>query len=129
MAARAAACRRRPLRPAKLERVRLRAHPLRFIDPTGTDYVVNVDGGQSFRTSDAEFERRQGSPGAGISLLGGLVLAGGRIVGTYMYYSPVDRVPVDAGRRAEPGVNAALALGVATRRWRGNRSRATAGAA
>jgi RHS repeat-associated protein len=91
-----------------------RNNPLRFIDPTGTDYLVSVDGGQSFWASDREFELLRGNPGAGISLLGGLVLAGGRIVGTYEYYSPFDRVLVDAGRRAEPGVNAALALGAAT---------------
>jgi len=90
-----------------------RNNPLRFIDPTGTDYFVNVDGGQSFWASDAEFERLRGNPGAGISLLGGLVLAGGRIVGTYEYYAPFDRILVDAGRRAEPGVNAALMLGAA----------------
>ena len=90
-----------------------RNNPIRFVDPTGTDYFVNVDSGQAFWVSDREFDTLSANPGAGISLLGGLVVAGGRIVGTYQYYAPFDRVLVEAGRRAEPGVNLAIGVGIA----------------
>jgi RHS repeat-associated protein len=94
-----------------------RNNPLRMIDPDGTDYLVNVVGGDPFWSTDDEFERLKRNPGAGIRLLGNVVIASGRIVGTYDYFSPFDRVLIDAGQLADAGVKAAakeIAINAAT---------------
>ncbi len=84
-----------------------RNNPLVYVDPTGTDYFVNVSGGDSFWVDDdAALRRLQ---------VGGFTFAGnvirntaGKPVGTFQYFSRFDRVLVEAWRRAAPGVNAAL---------------------
>jgi RHS repeat-associated protein len=86
-----------------------RNNPLRFIDPTGTDYRVNVFGGDSFWVeSDRDL---QGLEQGGFSFRGGNIFnAAGTWVGTYEYFDPFARLAFDVSRTAGPGVNAALII-------------------
>ena len=87
-----------------------RNNPFRFVDPSGTDYFVNVDGGEAFwfeggYTQFSDFA-------SGYRLIGGseggfIQNAAGRIVGSYRYFDPFGRVVFESGRRAAPGVNLA----------------------
>jgi RHS repeat-associated protein len=81
-----------------------RNNPFRYADPDGTDYFLQVADGESFWTSDEDFERLKRSPGDGISLTRGVILASNKQVGTYRYFSPFDRTLIDAGRMADAGV-------------------------
>jgi len=95
-----------------------RNNPLRFWDPTGTDYVIKLDGYASVQVSDATFHKLQDDPGAGLRLWLGNVqeLRNGVwvTVGTYHYYDLIANVWRDAYNQSAPGVNAALAIGAVT---------------
>jgi RHS repeat-associated protein len=90
-----------------------RNNPLRFVYPTGTDYRVNVFGGDSFWVqTDRDL---QGLEQGGFSFRGGNIFnSAGTWVGTYDYFDPFARLAFDVSRTAGPGVNAAVGLGVAT---------------
>ena len=88
-----------------------RNNPLRFIDPTGTDYYVDVQGGEGFWIGDREFDRLSRNPGAGISLIGGFVVYNGRVVGSYQYFTPFSRILVDVGRRGQAGLRGVAFVG------------------
>jgi RHS repeat-associated protein len=89
-----------------------RNNPLRFVDPTGTDYRLNVFGGDSFWVeTDRDL---QGLEQGGFSFRGGNIFnTAGTWVGTYDYFDPFARLAFDVSRTAGPGVNAAVALGAA----------------
>jgi RHS repeat-associated protein len=90
-----------------------RNNPLRFIDPTGTDYLVNTFGGESFWV-ETDRDLRALEQG-GFSFRGGIILDSANTwVGTYHYFSPFARLAFDISRTAGPGVNAAVALGAVT---------------
>jgi RHS repeat-associated protein len=84
-----------------------RNNPLRFVDPTGTDYRVNAFGGDSFWVqTDRDLE---GLEQGGFSFRGGNIFNGaGTWVGTYEYFDPFARLAFDVSRTAGPGLNAAL---------------------
>jgi RHS repeat-associated protein len=85
-----------------------RNNPLRFIDPTGTDYIVHTRGGTPFWFTGSwnEFQGfAQGFTLEGGPFSGTIYNAAGQEVGTYRYFDPFDRVLVDAGMRAGPPVN------------------------
>ena len=61
-----------------------RNNPLKYTDPTGTEYEICAEGAPSCqRVSDQYFAYLERNPGAGIQLFGGYIYAGGRGVGTY----------------------------------------------
>ena len=82
-----------------------RNNPLRFVDPTGTEYYVTAEGGQAywFEGSWGAF----GTHAAGFKLdgdaFGGVIRdATGRQVGTYKYYNLLARLLVEIGDRSRP---------------------------
>jgi RHS repeat-associated protein len=87
-----------------------RNNPFRYADPTGTEYFINIFGGRAFW---AERLGAYTSGGFVFDQSGDILNATGDRVGTWKYYSPFQQVLFEAARRAEPGVNAALALGTA----------------
>lgn len=63
-----------------------RNNPLKYTDPTGTEYEICADGDQSDScgsVSDQYFAILSRNPGAGIRLSGGAIFAGNKIVGHY----------------------------------------------
>ena len=85
-----------------------RNNPLRFVDPSGTDYIVHTRGGTPFWFTGGwnEFEGfAQGYTLEGGPFSGTIYNAAGQAVGTYQYFDPFDRVLVDAGMRAGPPVD------------------------
>ena len=65
-----------------------RNSPLKFTDSTGTEYEVCIYGGAGFSgscgsVSDQKFSLLSLNPGVGISLWGGAIFAGNKVVGYY----------------------------------------------
>lgn len=89
-----------------------RNNPFRFIDPTGLDYVLALDGYSSVRISDAEFMRLQSNPGAGWRMWGGVIqqFRGDSWVTVGRYYDAFSVLAGDIVRKAQPGVD--LAVGI-----------------
>jgi RHS repeat-associated protein len=90
-----------------------RNNPLRFADPSGTEYFVSVEGGKSFWFGGS-FDAF-GAFASGFSLQGdasgGIILdATGKRVGAYKYFTPFSQMIFEAGRRAEPVVGVASAV-------------------
>jgi RHS repeat-associated protein len=87
-----------------------RNNPLSFIDPTGTDYFVNIDGGGtfSFEGSFNQFSAFASGFSLGGPLFGTIYNAAGKPVGTYRYYDAngFDAMVYRAGRTAEAAVAA-----------------------
>ena len=91
-----------------------RNNPLTYTDPTGTDYDICAYGGAGYRgscgsVSDQYFSQLYANPGAGITLWGGAIFAGNKVVGYYKY--------------AGPGINDFISLtGALSSRWLGEQS-------
>lgn len=96
-----------------------RNNPLRFVDPTGTDYRVNIFGSEAFWVgTDSELH---GLEQGGFSFRGGNIFNGADMwVGTYEYFDPfAARLAVNVARTAGPiadprfiaGIYGASALG------------------
>jgi RHS repeat-associated protein len=83
-----------------------RNNPLRYVDPSGTAYHINVYGSGSFWIDDdSDLSRYEQG---GFTFRSGVIFnAAGQSVGSYQHYSSFDRVFLDAGNRAAPGVNSA----------------------
>jgi len=85
-----------------------RNNPLRFWDPTGTDYVIKLDGHDSVMISDSSFHKLQDDPGSGFRLWLGNVqqLQNGVwvTIGTYHYYDLSAKLWADVAHRTEPMV-------------------------
>ena len=89
-----------------------RNDPLRFVDPTGTEYFVAIEGGTPFWIdNDRDLWKYE---------LGGVSFRSGRIynaanqdVGGYQHFGRFERVLFESGRQAAPGVNFAIGLGAA----------------
>ncbi len=65
-----------------------RNNPLKYTDPTGTEYEICVYGGSGYSgtcgsVSDQYFAILERNPGAGLRLWGGAIFAGGKAVGYY----------------------------------------------
>jgi hypothetical protein len=83
--------------------------PLRFADPTGTHYFIDVEGENAFRANTDIFSElsRFAYP---YSLVGGFNQGGiedsaGTRLGSYQYFGPFEFTLFDAGRRAQPAVD------------------------
>ncbi|MGB7219764.1 MAG: RHS repeat-associated core domain-containing protein, partial [Vicinamibacterales bacterium] len=92
-------------------------NPLRFVDPMGTDYYVNLYGGTPFWMEDRDFERWLRKPelaGPGISFLpgipqeDGLILSDRGIAGDYQYYTKISRLMLETGNRADALLKASV---------------------
>jgi RHS repeat-associated protein len=77
-----------------------RNNPLRFIDPTGTDYFVSVIGGQGFWAMDLGWL----SDGGFHFINGGIFNSSGVRVGTYKYLDPVAMFALHTGLLANDGL-------------------------
>jgi RHS repeat-associated protein len=100
-----------------------RNNPLRFVDPTGTEYEVRLGNGTTLYLTNDQFDRLWEYPGAGISFEGfwdnGEVWInnGGTKYGSYRYYYGFSDAIRDAGNRAEAQLKAyvkEMALDAAT---------------
>jgi RHS repeat-associated protein len=80
----------------------VRNNPLRFVDPTGTEYEVRLKNGITLYLTDQQFDRLSENPGAGISFANGEVWInnGAAKYGTYRYYYGFSDAIRDAGNSA-----------------------------
>jgi len=79
-----------------------RNNPLRFVDPTGTEYEVRLGNGTTMYLTNDQFDRLSDYPGAGISFDdGGIWINNGATkYGSYRYYYGFSDAIRDAGNRA-----------------------------
>jgi RHS repeat-associated protein len=87
-----------------------RNSPLRFVDPTGTDYEVTVTGGSPFWFGGSFNQFSAFAAGfslSGGSLSGTIYNSQGKAVGTYRHFDRIDRVFLQAGRQANAGFTVA----------------------
>jgi RHS repeat-associated protein len=85
-----------------------RGNPLKYVDLSGQDYCVAIEGGREFCMTPEEFDTLRANPGAGIVLTTSEVLAtvDGRLVhvGDVWYIDPLAGMLYQAGRMAAPVV-------------------------
>jgi RHS repeat-associated protein len=86
-----------------------RNNPLRFVDPTGTDYFIQVEGGRGFWVDeDRDLWKYEAG---GFSFTDGVIRnAVNQPVGWYMHFTKENRLFADAFRRASPGVDVAVGV-------------------
>jgi len=86
-----------------------RNNPLRFEDPTGTDYRIKIRGGPSWRLGDSEFKDLQNDPGEGFFVTPTKVYERGQSIGEVTYVNEVfERFTSDIAARSEAGIRAGL---------------------
>ena len=93
-----------------------RSNPLRFVDPTGTDYIIAAEGGEPFWFDQGfgdfgalnRYLRGQGFSPLGSSDWGYILNAGGQIVAEYSYFSRSARVFGGVGLVADRWLNEQL---------------------
>jgi RHS repeat-associated protein len=84
-----------------------RNNPLKYVDPTGTEYEVRLGNGSTMYLTNDQFDRLRDNPGAGISFDGFWdsgdiwINNGGTRYGSYRYYYGFSDAIRDAGNRAE----------------------------
>jgi RHS repeat-associated protein len=86
-----------------------RNNPLRFVDPTGTDYFIQVEGGTGFWVNeDRDLWKYEAG---GFSFKGGVIYnAANAQVGVYQHFGKLERMVAEIAWRASPGVDAAVAV-------------------
>lgn len=87
-----------------------RNNPLKFIDPTGTEYEVRLGNGTTLYLTNDQFDRLWENPGAGISFENGEVWInnGATRYGSYRYYYGLSDMFRDAGNSAAQRIKEGL---------------------